>query len=190
LSSPYDPLTGETLMAYLQRTRPQLDWQDDGGFSEPYAVRSIVGDWTISGTVRARVTMAEWDAMMALRFPAPVAVDVNVPPVWPGLDKVTLGTAVALAPGLTITEPMDGVLISITGTEPSFTHWFTYDDLRAYRNVGALVFLTDDGQAENFQPIGFVSAVYCPRSIKRAGAVKVMTGHGLTGTVTPWTITT
>lgn len=186
----YTPLEGESLMAYLVRTRPQYNWNDDDGTTEPAAL-VIPQEWENLPryVLRPRLTRAEWDGYVGSLYPAPIAVDVNVPPVWPGLDLVTLGTPVALDSGVTITEPMDGVLISITGTEPDYTHFYTYDDLRAWRNVGALVFLSDDGQAEGFQPIGFVSAVYCPRSMKQASAVKLKCGHGLTGTVTPWTIT-
>jgi hypothetical protein len=187
---PRAPLQGETLMAYLVRTRPDYEWQDDDGASEPWAVATLNSSYEyFTVRLRARVSRAEWSAYVSAVYPAPVQVDVNVPPVWPGLDKVTLGTAVALDSGVTITEPMDGVLISITGTDPSFDHYYTYDDLRAYRNVGALVFISDDGEAEGFQPIGFVSAVYCCRSMKRAAAVKLKCGHGLAGTVTPWTVT-
>ena len=118
----------------------------------------------------------------------PPVVTLNAPPVWPGIDNVTLGDPVDLAPGLTITEAMDGVDVSITGTEPNYSYWFTYDDLRAYRSVGALVFLDDQGHAEAYQALNFASAVYCPRTMKRASALKLFSSHGLTGTVTPWTI--
>ena len=111
------------------------------------------------------------------------------PPVWPGLANVTLGTPVALDSGVTIVTPMDGVVISITGTDPGYGYYYTFDDLRQWRTVGALTFLDDDGHAEGYQALGFVSAVYCPRSIQRAAAVKVKAGHGLAGTITPWTIT-
>jgi hypothetical protein len=146
-----------------------------------------------AGTLGAAIAAVKADtASLLTNFPITFPDPPVIPPaspVWPGLANVTLGTPVALASGVTIVTPMDGVLIDITGTDPDFNHHFNYDGLVAHRNVGALVFLTDDGEAEGFQPLGFISAVYCPRTIKRAGAVKLMSSHGLTGTVTPWTIT-
>lgn len=110
------------------------------------------------------------------------------PPVWPGLDLVTLGAPVAIAEGVTITEPMDGVLIAISSA-PAKQGYFTFDDVLSYRNIGALSFFTDDGEQEFPQSLGFTSCVYCPQTMTRAAGVKLRATVDLVGTVTPWTIT-
>lgn len=106
-------------------------------------------------------------------------------PAWPGLALVTLGESVPLAAGLTITTPMHGVLVEVTGAAAK-QMFYTYDDARAYRHIGALAFATDRGDLENWQALGFTSAIYCPRLMSEAGAVKVMSAPGTVGTVTPW----
>jgi hypothetical protein len=107
------------------------------------------------------------------------------PPVWPGLDNVALGTPVDLATGLTINEPMDGVLVSITGVD-QYKTWYTYDTRRAYRHIGALAFLADNGAVEQYQVVAFTSGVYTPLHLERAAGVVIRTAAGTTGTATPW----
>jgi hypothetical protein len=188
---------GEGVLAFLQRTQPEQGWTDVAATSPN---KGYNGQIWCPGTYHAPytywITLLKEADLHNAQASATITGETggtvlatNTAPVWPGLAAATLGSPVSLASGVTITEPMDGVLVHITGTDPDFGHYYTYDDLRAYRNVGALVFISDDGQAEGFQPIGFTSAVYCPRSMKRAAAVKMKVGHGLTGTVTPWTIT-
>jgi len=107
-------------------------------------------------------------------------------PIWPGILNVTLGTPVALDVGLTVTTPMDGVLVSITAVPPG-TGLFQFDDVQSYRFIGAIAFVTDDGEEEFPQNLGFESAVYCPKAMQSAAAVKVRTKPGIVGTITPWT---
>jgi hypothetical protein len=122
-------------------------------------------------------------AIQALTPATPIAT----PPVWPGLAKATLGTPVSLATGVTITEAMDGVIVTVTGA-PTKQGYFTFDDARSWRNIGALSFYTDTGAQEYPQSLGFESAIYCPKVMLRAAGVKVRCASGVTGTVTPWTI--
>jgi hypothetical protein len=107
--------------------------------------------------------------------------------VWPGLAGVTLGTPVAIAAGVTITTPMDGVLIDITAA-PVKQGYFTFDTVLSYRNIGALAFQSDDGQEEFPQTLGFTSAVYCPKTMQHAAAVVFRSSVGLTGTITPFIV--
>jgi hypothetical protein len=109
-------------------------------------------------------------------------------PVWPGLALVTLGTPVALSTALTVAEPMDGVIVELTsvGTARGF---YSFDDYTSYRNIGALTFVDDNSDAEFPQNLGFTFAIYTPKQMARASAVKIRTVGGVTGTVTPWTIT-
>jgi len=106
-------------------------------------------------------------------------------PLWPGLANVTLGTPVALDVGVTITTPMDGVLVAVTAV-PANTSFFQFDDVESYRFIGALAFFSDDGDEEFPQNLGFQNAVYCPKAMTEAAGVKVRTKPGIVGTVTPW----
>jgi hypothetical protein len=117
----------------------------------------------------------------------PLAVTPE-PPVWPGIAKVTLGTPHALATGVTITAPMDGVIVAITAVPPG-TGVYDFDGILSYTFVGALSFVSDHADQEFPQNIGFQSAVYSPREMVRASGVKVRAKLGVVGTVTPWTIT-
>jgi hypothetical protein len=116
------------------------------------------------------------------------ATPAPAPPVWPGLAQATLGTPVALATGVTITEAMDGVIVNITGA-PTKQGYFTYDDTKSWRNTGSLSFFNDIGAQEYQQYLGFETAIYCPKVMVRAAGVKLHCASGVTGTVTPWTIT-
>lgn len=107
-------------------------------------------------------------------------------PVWPGLAKVTLGTAVALVDGLTIAGPLDGVLVHLTSVPPIKTGYhFGAGEVDWYR-IGALAFKSDDGQFEPPQLLGFEHALYCPRQMVHADAVVFRLQGALVGTVTPW----
>ncbi len=106
-------------------------------------------------------------------------------PIWPGLDGVVFGSTVALAEGVTLTEPMAGVLIAITGV-PSRMSGYTFDDVISYVRVGALAFFSDNGDEEDYQLLGFQNQVYCCRILSVAAGVKVRTTGGVTGTLTSW----
>ena len=109
-------------------------------------------------------------------------------PVWPGVANATLGQSVALGPGVTIEAPMDGVIIAITGYRTSEGYW-TFDDTRSLRNAGGLAFYDDAGHVESHQNLGFTSAIYSPKGMRRAAGVKIRCAAQIAGTATPWTIT-
>ena len=168
---------GDTVLSFLQRNQPGY-WTGTGP-------TMIAGDGSIAWhNLYGAPTGAWWRS----GFQLPIQLPALSPPVWPGLDSVTLGTPVALAHGLTITEPMHGVVVAISAVDPK-QMYYTYDDIRAYRHIGALAFVDDNGDAEGWQSLGFVSAVYCCRSMAQAAAVKIMSANGTVGTVTPWTRT-
>jgi hypothetical protein len=112
---------------------------------------------------------------------------VHGPPVWPGLAGVTLGTSVPLATGVTVTGPMQGVIIALTSV-PTFKGQFLYDTDISYLTIGSLTFKSDNGQDEVAQGLGFTSALYLPKSMSVAAACLIRTAPGLVGTVTPFTI--
>jgi hypothetical protein len=160
-------LSTDTLSDFLERESFYTGWtaNDDGTY---YVYQDPAHtDFKITTTI----TAAEF---LVLRDGPAAAGAVVTAPVWPGLDLVTLSTPVALALGLTINEPMDGVIVTITGA-PTKQGYFTFDDMLSYRNVGALAFIDDNGEAEYPQGLGFTSAVYSPKSMKQAAGVKVRT---------------
>jgi hypothetical protein len=169
--------TYSTLLDFLEdQLGYQGDWQDNGAGEyyldgQQYAGRSGPRVW-------CTFTVSDF-AKLKARAGAPV---------WPGLANVTLGTPVAIDRGVTITEPMDGVLIAITSVDPK-QMFYTYDDVKAYRHTGALAFFSDNGDLEPWQQLGFTSAVYCPRQLSRAAGVKLMSPALTVGTITPWVVT-
>jgi hypothetical protein len=142
----------------------------------------VVLDTTSSFIYWLNISQAEWDALRAQ-----VLATVAVPPVWPGLSGATLLTPVAIDVGVTITETMQGALISITSA-PVKSGFFTFDDALSYRNIGALAFFTDNGDLEFPQLLGFTTAVYLPKTMETAAGLKLRSIGGVTGTITPFTI--
>lgn len=128
------------------------------------------------------------DAIAALRTAVLAAIErVRVPPIWPGAENVQLGAAYDLSTTAVVTEPMDGVLVDITGTDPG-TSFFQYQGMRAWRHIGGLTFFQEGGYCETHQALGFSSAIYVPKTMHRASGVRLFLGHGPQGTLRPWTI--
>jgi hypothetical protein len=179
------PLAGETLMEYLVRTRPQYDWTDDGGTTEPHA-EVIPPEYTglPHYIVRPRLLSAEWDAYVLITWPPPP--EILVPPVWPGAGAVTLGTPVGLLDQLVVDEVMDGVLVEVT-TPPGKLGSYLVGGSTLDYGVGRITFETDDGDLEPWQYLGFRSAIYVPKTMEHASKARFQVLGGAEGTVTPWT---
>lgn len=111
------------------------------------------------------------------------------PPVWPGAAHVVYGAAQDLNAGLVVPGPMHGVRIHITSVDPG-TGFYDYDVDRCYRNIGAVSFVSDVGDHEHWQPLGFTSCVYVPKTMTQAASAKLHLGHGPQGTITPWSYAT
>lgn len=122
---------------------------------------------------------SQWKAALAL-----VAQSAGAP-VWPGIANVTLGSTLALADGLNIPGPLDGVILSITAV-PSPISYYPFGPLRSYVHVGGLAFVDDNGQAETVQPIGLSANVVCPKAMNRASHAFLRLQSGVVGTITPW----
>jgi hypothetical protein len=175
-------LPDDTRLSWLIRTDTRYSWAVTDAPDMPVATAITGGVWNYE--LRPAFTEGDfqlWKLAASSRF-----LDA---PVWPGDALATRGTPVALASGLTITEPMDGILVAITSVAAK-QMYFTYDDARAYRHIGALAFVTDAGDIEGWQSLGFVSAIYTPRTMARAAGVKIMSVVDTVGTVTPWTRST
>lgn len=170
--------TDSTVAAWLNRTTSPITWSMNNGLAFSYSSPMGGDRWWVCS-----ITELEFAQYKALLVP-PTS---TTPPVWPGLSKVTLGSAVPLSTGLTITAPMDGVIVAITAVPPG-TALYDFDGTLSYTFVGALSFFSDDSDQEFPQGLGFQSAVYSPKEMVRAAGVKVRTKPGIVGTVTPWSI--
>jgi len=139
-----------------------------------------IGDLVTLVTDKAALVLEAIEALADLLGPSGA-------PVWPGAAEATLGQSQAISSGVTITAPMDGVIIAITGYRTA-AGYYTFDDIRSLRNAGSLSFFDDSGHQEPHQHLGFTSAIYSPKGMRRAAGVKIRAEAQITGTVTPWTI--
>lgn len=107
-------------------------------------------------------------------------------PVWPGLASVTLGTPVTLEEEPALTGPFDGVLINIT-TPPTKTGLRQFGTAPMDYGVGEIAFVTDNGYIEPWQYLGFRTALYTPKMMRQASAVKCRVLAGAAGTIRTFT---
>lgn len=135
-------------------------------------------------TVTLAAIEAKVDQILALL--QQIAVTRFQPPVWPGLANVDLYAMYSLPGHINLPGPMHGVRITITSTDPG-TGFYDYDTHRCWRNIGALAFVTEDGYAEMWQPLGFTNAIYVPKTMTIAGSVIAHLGRGPQGFIQPWT---
>lgn len=184
-------LDTDTVLTFLQREEPAFNWQaagPTGDASADVAWTPYISDFGGSG-LRSTFTTLEMHQLAALApTPEPPTVTVNVAPVWPGIAGATLGDAVALSDGLVVTGPLDGVLIEITG-HPAGAGKYGFGEINSWRYLGAILFISDEGQAEWPVQMGPESGLITPRSMKRAAGAVVRLNAAFTGTITPWTIT-
>jgi hypothetical protein len=178
---PTDLLVGDTLLSMMIRQNPTATVvygnPPQTNVTIEYAGGTGIG-WITD------LDETSFSQMKAFLYPSSFAQNA---PVWPGLANVTLLTPVALDVTLTVTEAMNGAIIDITSV-PIKQGFFTFGDLISWRNVGALAFVDDNGQAEYPQLLGLASAVYLPKAMVHASGVVVRASPGVTGTITPFTI--
>jgi len=178
---PGDVLVGDTLLSMMTRQNPGFNCS----YGNPPQTNVVLTE--PGGAGIGWITDLDETAFSQLKeFYFPLTARPCAP-VWPGLGNVTLLTPVALATSLTISEALDGVLVSITAV-PTKQGQFAFGDLISWRNAGALAFVEDNGDAEFPQNLGFQSAVYLPKAMAHASGVVVRASPGVTGTVTPFTI--
>lgn len=106
-------------------------------------------------------------------------------PVWPGLANVALGASLALANGLTVPGPLDGVIVHISSVAPP-TGFYPFGATKSFVHVGAVVFFDDNGQGELAQPLGLEQDVICPRTMVVADHAVIRVTSGVVGTIRPW----
>lgn len=174
-------LAGDTVGSFLNRidTQGNVFTLQASGFWTSDTLFTGYGYWLCT------ISAAD---LAAIKRDLALVSSSSEPPIWPGVAKVTLGAPVALATGLTLTALMDGVIVTVTAVPPG-TASYNFDGTLSYTFIGALSFVSDRGDQEFPQGIGFQSAVYSPKEMARAAGVKVRTKPGIVGTIRPWTIT-
>lgn len=110
-----------------------------------------------------------------------------LPPVWPGASNVMKREPIALDVGLTISGPVDGVIVEIAAV-PAHTPHYDFNGVWSHNHVGALAFRTDEGACEPPQNFGWTKGVYVPKTMVRAGSIVVRCKAGVVGSVTPWVV--
>jgi len=184
-ASPANILSTDNRGTWLDREWPSngpLTWQYDPA-SDSYYYQDHNGSPDLIW--RCLIT-SEW--FTRLQAAAVTTATIRVPPIWPGLAAVTLGSPVALASHVTVTTPMDGVIIALTAVPPDKPR-YVIGDMTSVAHIGQVAFASDNGDVEFPQNFAFPSGLYTPRSMVRAAGCKLRAVQGVAGTVTPWLIT-
>ena len=178
-------LDTDTQLSWLQRSDTSgLLWTQAEGLPTPQA-QLFNFEGTAAGHIISLITEAEFNALK----PGAVAPTGRpVAPVWPGLDKVTLGEPIALSNGLVINSPLDGLIFAITRDSAGGGRW-QFGEVSSWNNVGAVMFETDGGAFERAITIGIDTQVVVPLTMVRAAGAVIRFTNPFSGTVTPWTIT-
>jgi len=179
----YPPLEGETLMAYLVRTRPQYEWTDSDGEAEPYAeVTSLVNGINIGYRLRPRLTSAEWDAYVVTIYPPDPPV-VPPPARLDPFQTYTYSEPYALSDQLQIDGPCIAVLVDIT-TPPTKTGRYNVGGQVYDYGVGMISFSGQDEYVEPWQYLGFRKALFLPKTMTIAFHTYFRVLAGAEGTAT------
>lgn len=125
------------------------------------------------------------DALMHAMASGFASTAPTVPPVWPGLANVTLGTSLALSDGLTVPGPLDGVLVVITSV-PVPIGFYPFGAVKSFVHAGGIIFKDDDDNFEQAQGLGLEDQVICPKTMQRASSAIIRLKSGVMGTITPW----
>lgn len=185
---------GDTVYTWLTREYPDTDWTLDGpnGATDGHRV------WVLPDGVNAYeavyVDILDWQLSLlnaSLTGPAtPPPVTVDIPPaapIWPGASGVTLGDPVALTSNLTLTEALDGVIVTIT-TPPTRTGQYLLGARTLYYGMGRVAFIDDSGHAEQWQYLSWASEIITPKTMAHASGAVFQVLGGAEGTVTPWVV--
>jgi hypothetical protein len=173
--------TDASLLDFLQREIGSVTWHQTG----------LGTYWADVGggnaLIQCQLSEGEFEFLRMLAGGPPVHGLPLVPPVWPGITNVTLGTPVAFSgSALSVAGPMDGVIVTITSVNQPLPH-YAYGTAIAWGRLGGLTFVDDNGEAEEYQLFGFVDAIYSPRGMVQAQSCQIRNTSGIVGTVTPWT---
>lgn len=175
----------ETILAWLQRTDAQNTWEADINTGLPVAVVSGGGAW---GHFEIRPSFFELPARAGQPPPPSLPpIDILTAPVWPGVADATLGGTVSLVDQLELAGPMHGVITNIT-TPPSKTGLRMIGGQPYDYNVGEIAFVSDRGDIEPWQYMGFRTALFTPKTMATASAALFRVLAGAVGTARTFTI--
>jgi hypothetical protein len=176
-------LPTDTVLTYLQRENTGWTWNTTGPWESYGGTGYVWGkpDAAPYKWYRCDLTNAELQELRKALLSDPVT-----PPVWPGLDNVTLGDGVELDQMVHVPGPMDGVLVVLADTPPGQTKFPSPSGYRFYK-VGWVAFHDEDDQFETVQLMDFDTAVFCPKSMTQAAGCDVWCRPGTSGIITPWT---
>jgi hypothetical protein len=164
----------DTRLTWLNRTEPTFTWAED-------PVTHVVTGYQ-AGVQTVTLDLSEQE----FRQLAPTTA-TYLPPVWPGLANVTLGTPVALVDQLDVSGPLSGILTDTT-VAPSGRTVYPVGAVNVYYQWGQVVFTQDNGQSEPFQWLATGQGMYLPRQMVQAASAHLRVLGSPTGTVTPFTI--
>lgn len=143
-----------------------------------------------SGLATTYDTLAgeQWFAMRCLLRDTDLYPTAGVgAPIWPGLAGVTLGTTVPAVVSTVLELPMDGIIWLTTSYPPARARWGAAPYYSVY-HTGRLAFITDNGDLEPFQYMGWQNSVFVPQTMRRAAGVVVFLEANIEGAITPWDI--
>lgn len=178
----------QTLVQFLNATWPEYLWDHTGPGS--YQTPGIVwGHITGEAAVRWRCLVAEWQLpwVSGRAWSALAKLTDGLPPMWPGLAGVSLGTPVELTESGIITAEMDGILVDVTANKAGAGGFGTNGAQYTWRG-GWMTFLDATGRAEPYQFMGWASAFYLPKQMAHANGACLVLRDILACTVTPFTI--
>jgi hypothetical protein len=165
-----------SILAWATRTEPFYVWALLNQQVVSYTNTLISDAWWI-----ADISQYEFEQWRA----GNVGKVTTAAPIWPGLANVTLGVTIALADGLNVPGPLDGVIVHITSVSYPIS-FYPFGTLKSFVKVGGLVFVDDNGQGEMAQPLGLEDDVVCPRTMVQADHALLRLQTGVVGTITPW----
>ena len=174
-------LSTDTLSSFLERESFWTGWTDYLGSGYLQVAQGGGGDWFYMTTINGTQFIALRDSIFA-------PTSLRVPPIWPGLALVTLGSPVTLTAATVVNGPMDGILIALTAVPPN-KPYYVLGTQTATAHIGQVAFEDDNNDMEYPQNLSFANQVYCPQSMVNALACMVRCIPGVVGTATPWTVT-
>jgi hypothetical protein len=179
----------ETLATLLTRTQPRFAWSLYGpaGFPTPDTCWGRLIGGSSYFIWRCLVNESQLPVKSGRLWDALSGLSIHLPPVWPGLAGVTLGTPVALDQGVDVVGPLHGVLLDITATERLIPSG-TMGAYHTYRNLGRFAFYNDDGWFGEWQGVPSDHCQLLVKGMAEAAGVWFTFYTGVTGTATPFTI--
>ena len=178
----------ETLLAFLQRIHPEFIWEakSPAGYDLPDMVCGYSPEW-LPLSWRCLVAESQLPIKSGRLWKVLTTLSISVPPVWPGYDKVVMGTPVELTDSAIITQPMDGFLMQVTANKPGSGRYGADGTQYTYRG-GWVAFQDALGWTEECQYLGWNAGILLPKQMRHAGGVCVVLRDIQACTVYPFTI--